>query len=88
MLNLQRYLKPLQCKRISAYFLPGDVMVLAIGVLGVFYLFQLLWSTEHATKVQIRLADKIYATYSLLQMGKLDLRNPRVKVNTVSTKLG
>ena len=65
MFSLKRFLKRLQSKRISAYFLPGDMMVLALGVLGVFYLFQLLWSTEHATKVQIRLADKIYATYSL-----------------------
>lgn len=65
MCNLKRYLKLSQCKRISAYFLPGDVMVLVLGVLSVFYLFQILWSAEHATKVQIRLADKIYATYSL-----------------------
>lgn len=65
MLNLQHYLKRLQSKRISAYLLPGDMIVITLGVVVVFYLFQLLWSTEHATKVQIRLADKIYATYSL-----------------------
>jgi hypothetical protein len=65
MCHLQRYLKLYQYKRLSAYFLLGDMMVLALGVLGVFYLFQILWSAEHATKVQIRLADKIYATYSL-----------------------
>jgi hypothetical protein len=65
MFNLQRYLKHLQYKRISAYFLPGDMMVITLGVVVVFCLFQMLWSTEHATKVQIRLADKIYATYSL-----------------------
>ena len=65
MFNLQRFLKLLQYKRIGNYFLVGDMIVLALGVLSVFYLVQILWSAEHATKVQIRLADKIYATYSL-----------------------
>ncbi len=45
----------------------GDWLVVLAGLLCVFYLFQTLWSNEHATKVQIRLGDKIYATYSLNQ---------------------
>jgi hypothetical protein len=45
----------------------GDWFVALASLLCVFYLFQTLWSNEHATKVQIRLGDKIYATYSLNQ---------------------
>jgi hypothetical protein len=37
----------------------------------VLYLFQTLWTNEHATKVQIRLGDKIYATYSLNQQREI-----------------
>ena len=62
MLNLLRYPRLLiQELRV------GDWLVVLAGLLCVFYLFQTLWSNEHATKVQIRLGDKIYATYSLNQ---------------------
>jgi hypothetical protein len=45
----------------------GDWFVLIVSSLCVIYLFQTLWTNEHAAKVQIRLGDKIYATYSLNQ---------------------
>jgi hypothetical protein len=47
--------------------LVGDWFVLIVSSLCVIYLFQTLWTNEHAAKVQIRLGDKIYATYSLNQ---------------------
>ena len=54
-------------KLITQHVLFGDWLVLVAGVFCVLYLFQTLWSGEHAAKVQIRLGDKIYATYSLNQ---------------------
>lgn len=47
--------------------LVGDWFVVIVSSLCVIYLFQTLWTNEHAAKVQIRLGDKIYATYSLNQ---------------------
>jgi len=68
MLNLKsfnpRLLNP---KLLAKQLLLGDWLVLLASLLCVFYLFQTLWSNEHATKVQIMVGDKIYATYSLNQ---------------------
>ena len=62
MLNLLRY-----PKQWSKYVLAGDWLVVLASLLCVFYLFQSLWGNAHAAKVQIRIGDKIYATYSLNQ---------------------
>jgi len=68
MLNLRRFHNLLsQSKLITQEFLAGDWLVIILGVMCVIYLFQTLWTNEQATKVQIRLGDKIYATYSLNQ---------------------
>ena len=53
--------------RVFKHLLLGDWLVMLASMLGVLYLFQTLWSNEHAAKVQIRLGDKVYATYSLNQ---------------------
>jgi len=45
----------------------GDWCVLTISIVLVAALFQQLWSYEGATRVQIRLGDTIYGTYSLNQ---------------------
>jgi hypothetical protein len=68
MLNLKS-LNPwvLNARLLAKQLLVGDWLVIAASLLCVFYLFQTLWSNEHATKVQIRVGDKIYATYSLNQ---------------------
>ncbi len=58
-------------KSLTQEFLAGDWLVLTIGTLCVIYLFQTLWTNEHAAKVQIRLGDKIYATYSLNQQREI-----------------
>lgn len=72
MLNLTRYRKALSYPKILiAILLVGDWLILALSLLGVGYLFHTLWSNEHATKVQIRLGDKIYATYSLNQQREI-----------------
>ncbi|MES2181368.1 MAG: NusG domain II-containing protein [Pseudomonadota bacterium] len=72
MLNLTRYRKALSYPKILiASLLVGDWLILALSLLGVAYLFHTLWSNEHASKVQIRLGDKIYATYSLNQQREI-----------------
>lgn len=71
MLNLLRYPRLLNLKRLTKHLLVGDWLVVLVSLLCVFYLFQTLWSNEHAAKVQIRLGDKIYATYSLNQQREI-----------------
>lgn len=68
MLNLLRYPKLL-----TKELLVGDWLVVLVSLLCVFYLFQTLWSNEHAAKVRIRLGDKIYATYSLNQQREIQV---------------
>lgn len=67
MLNFQKYLKSFNPRLIAQQLLVGDWLTILVSVLAVLYLFQILWTNEHAAKVQIRLGDKIYATYSLNQ---------------------
>lgn len=66
MLNFLRYPRLL-----TKELLIGDWLIILLSLLGVFYLFQTLWSNEHAAKVQIRIGDKIYATYSLNQQREI-----------------
>jgi hypothetical protein len=65
-LNFLRYPRLL-----TKELLIGDWLIIFLSLLGVFYLFQTLWSNEHAAKVQIRIGDKIYATYSLNQQREI-----------------
>ncbi|MGZ8982409.1 MAG: NusG domain II-containing protein [Methylotenera sp.] len=71
MLNLLRYPRLFNLKRLTKHLLVGDWLIVLVSLLCVFYLFQTLWSSEHAAKVQIRLGDKIYATYSLNQQREI-----------------
>ncbi len=72
MLNLQRCSNLLaQLKSLTQELLAGDWLVLIASTLCVIYLFQTLWTNEHAAKVQIRLGDKVYATYSLNQQREI-----------------
>lgn len=45
----------------------GDWLTIILSAAMVVYLFQNLWSQEHAAKVQIRIGDKIHATYDIHQ---------------------
>lgn len=54
----------------------GDVLVLLLGLVFVGVLFSTLWNHAPAAKVQIRLADKIYATYSLDQNRTIEIKGP------------
>lgn len=79
-LNLTRFHKVLTESKALSYpkiliasLLLGDWLILLLSLLAVFYLFNALWSNEHATKVQIRLGDKIYATYSLNQQREIHI---------------
>jgi hypothetical protein len=63
-----------QAKQLVNELLIGDWLVLVTCTLCVIYLFQTLWTNEHPAKVQIRLGDKIYATYSLNQQRDITIR--------------
>jgi hypothetical protein len=54
----------------------GDVLVILLALLLVAYLFNSLWHNEQAAKLQIRLSNKIYATYSLDQNRTIDIQGP------------
>jgi len=54
----------------------GDVLVILVGLIFLTCLFKALWHNEHAAKLQIRLGDKIYATYSLDQNRNIDIQGP------------
>ncbi len=71
MLNFQKYLKSFNPRLIAQQLLVGDWLTILVSVLAVLYLFQILWTNEHAAKVQIQLGDKIYATYSLNQQREI-----------------
>jgi len=70
-LNLLRSLKSLNIQSLTKHILLGDWLVVMTGMLLVVYLFQTLWSNEHATKVQITIGDKVYGTYSLNQQREI-----------------
>ncbi|MDP2070547.1 MAG: NusG domain II-containing protein [Methylotenera sp.] len=77
MLNSQRFRKLLaQPERLTKELLLGDWLVVLASVLFILLLFKTLWSNEHAAKVQIRLGDKIYATYSLNQQRDVHVHGP------------
>lgn len=52
----------------------GDWITLLSGAVVTVLLFQSLWTHESATKVQVRLGDKIFATYDLNLQRELRLR--------------
>lgn len=54
----------------------GDILIMIVGLMIVGYLFKSLWHQEPAAKLQIRLGDKIYATYSLAQNRTIDIQGP------------
>jgi len=62
MLSLLRSPKPT-----FKHMLIGDWLTIIFSVMLTAYLFQTLWSHEHASKVQIRIGDKVYAAYDLNQ---------------------
>jgi len=61
----------LNIQSLTKHILLGDWLVMITGMLLVVYLFQTLWSNEHATKVQITIGDKVYGTYSLNQQREI-----------------
>lgn len=47
--------------------LSGDWLTVVASIAVIVFLFETLWTSTHAAKVQIRLGDKLYGTYSLNQ---------------------
>lgn len=60
-------------KRLINELLIGDWLIIILSLVGIFYLFQSLWTNEHAARVQISVGNKIYATYSLNQQRDIHL---------------
>jgi len=58
------------------HLLIGDWLTIIFSTILVIYLFQTLWSHQQATKVQIRLGDKVYATYSLNLQQTIHVHGP------------
>jgi len=54
----------------------GDWLIIIASVVMIVFLFQTLWTHEHAAKVQIRLGDKLHGTYSLNQQRDIDVHGP------------
>ena len=63
-------------KAYTSAMLLGDWLILIASSLFIIMLFQNLWSHQHATKVQIRIADTIYGTYSLNQQREIRIQGP------------
>ena len=58
-------------KSLGKHILIGDWFVIIVSLVCIFFLFQNLWSNTQAAKVQIRLGDKVYGTYSLNQQREI-----------------
>jgi hypothetical protein len=66
----------LNLKSIHKHLLLGDWLVVSLVALLVYLSFLSLWQNAPAAKVQISLADKVYATYSLNQAREIHVRGP------------
>ena len=75
MLNFSRFLK-LRADSAFKYLLPGDWLTVIVSMVAIGYLFHTLWSHQHASKVQIRLGDKVYATYDLSLQRDVHVHGP------------
>jgi len=62
MLSLLRSPKPT-----LRHLLIGDWLTIIFSTIITVYLFQVLWSHEHASKVQVRIGDKVHAVYNINQ---------------------
>ena len=71
MLSLLRSPKP-NFRRL----LVGDWLTVIFSAVIIVYLFLTLWSHEHASKVQIRVGDKVHAAYDLNQQRDIKVHGP------------
>lgn len=65
----------------------GDYLVVSLGLLLVVYLFQILWHSEYAAKIQVRQGNQIVATLSLNQDRLMDVVGP-LGVSKIEIKQG
>lgn len=56
--------------------LPGDWLVLLLGLTVVMVLFATLWQAAPAGKLRVRAGDRVFATLSLNQQRTLDVPGP------------
>jgi hypothetical protein len=67
--------------------LAGDWLVMLISLILIVFLFQTLWTNEAAAKLQIRLGNTIYGTYSLQQNKTLHIHG-NIGIATIEIKDG
>ncbi len=67
MSNLLHNLKAACRKSSFSPLLAGDWLIVVFSSAVIVVMFQSLWSHEHASKVQIRMGDRILGTYDLNQ---------------------
>jgi hypothetical protein len=54
----------------------GDLLVIIISIVAIFFMFQEFWSFEHASQLRIRQGNKIIGTYDLNQTRELHIKGP------------
>lgn len=62
--------------RLNRIVVPGDSLVVILGIVIVVWLFATLWHGEPAGKVRIHAGDRIFATYSLAQERTVEVPGP------------
>ncbi len=67
--------------------LPGDWLILGIGLVVVAILFGALWRPEHAARLQIRDQHGVFGTYSLAQDRTIEIPGPQ-GVNRITIRQG
>lgn len=82
MFNLFRNIKV----KTNAIFI-GDWGIIIASLALVFVLFQQLWTHENAARVQIRLGNTVYGTYSLNQQREVLIKGP-IGTTTISIMSG
>lgn len=65
MSNLMQSINSTRIKQALSSVRLGDWLVILASMIAIVVLFLTQWQMAPATKVQVRVADKIYATYSL-----------------------
>lgn len=63
-------------KQAIAKPLVGDWLVIAVSLIAVILMFQQFWQVEQASKLKIRLGDKVVGTYDLNQTKELNINGP------------
>lgn len=65
----------------------GDWLIIVVSIISVIFMFQQFWHLEQASKLKIRLGDKVMGTYDLNQIRELKISGP-IGISTISINQG